>query len=136
MKLLNTAIIVLFNLVVISCSSSNDSSIFAPDSVSGKTYKFTVASGAGGFAATGTWTIKISNTSSSYTVTGDGVNVANSTGTLTYSANGIKGIIAFNDSVIGNGNFILSFTSTTEGAYTADAEFDPAANQSGSFVEL
>jgi hypothetical protein len=71
-----------------------------------------------------------------YTSTGDGINVASSAGTYTYSTNGNQGVASIVDSVLGNGSFALTFTSSTEGTFVATAASDPASKQSGSFVQL
>ena len=139
MKLLNIIIGILLCLVITGCSrskTSNASNVSAPTSISGKTIKFTVSSGAGGFAASGTWNLVVSSTVNRYEVIGDYVNVVNSAGTFMYSPDGNKATVAMDDSVIGKGNFYLTFTSATAGTYTADAEQSFSAYQSGSFTEI
>ena len=137
MKLLNIIIGILLCLVITGCSrskTSNASNVSAPTSISGKTIKFTVSSGAGVFAASGTWNLVVSSTVNRYEVIGDYVNVVNSAGTFVYSPDGNKATVAMDDSVIGKGNFYLTFTSATAGTYTADAEQSFSAYQSGSFT--
>jgi len=137
MKLLNIIIGILLCLVITGCSrskTSNASNVSAPTSISGKTIKFTVSSGAGAFAASGTWILVVSSTVNRYEVIGDYVNVFNSAGTFMYSPDGNKATVAMDDSVIGKGNFYLTFTSATAGTYTADAEQSFSAYQSGSFT--
>ena len=139
MKLLNIIIGILLCLVITGCSrskTSNASNVSAPTSISGKTIKFTVSSGAGGFAASGTWNLVVSSTVNRYEVIGDYGNVGNSAGTFVYSPDGNKATVAYDDSVIGKGNFYLTFTSATAGTYTADAEQSFSAYQSGSFTEI
>ena len=138
MKLLNIIIGILLCLVITGCSrskTSNASNVSAPTSISGKTIKFTVSSGAGVFAASGTWNLVVSSTVNRYEVIGD-KNVFNSAGTFVYSPDGNKATVAYDDSVIGKGNFYLTFTSATAGTYTADAEQSFSAYQSGSFTEI
>ena len=139
MKLLNIIIGILLCLVITGCSrskTSNASNVSAPTSISGKTIKFTVSSGAGGFAASGTWNLVVSSTVNRYEVIDDYGNVGNSAGTFVYSPDGNKATVAMDDSVIGKGNFYLTFTSATAGTYTADAEQSFSAYQSGSFTEI
>ena len=137
MKLLNIIVCILFSLVLAGCkrtTTSNESNASAPTSISGKTVKFTVSSGAGDFASSGTWILVVSSTVNNYEVLGDNVNVFNSAGTFVYSADGNKATVAMVDSLIGAGNFYLTFTSATAGTYTADAEPSSSASQSGSFT--
>ena len=139
MKLLNIIIGILLCLVITGCSrskTSNASNVSAPTSISGKTFKFTVSSGAGVFAASGTWNLVVSSTVNRYEVIDDYGNVGNSAGTFVYSPDGNKATVAYDDSVIGKGNFYLTFTSATAGTYTADAEQSFSAYQSGSFTEI
>ena len=139
MKLLNIIIGILLCLVITGCSrskTSNASNVSAPTSISGKTFKFTVSSGAGVFEASGTWNLVVSSTVNRYEVIDDYGNVGNSAGTFVYSPDGNKATVAYDDSVIGKGNFYLTFTSATAGTYTADAEQSFSAYQSGSFTEI
>ena len=107
----------------------------APTSIVGDTIKMTITSGAGVFATTGTFTVNISANQNIYTVTGDGVNVADSAGTYTYSANNNIGVVSIVDSVLGAGAFTLTFT-TTSSTFTATVVSDPASNQAGTFTKL
>jgi hypothetical protein len=137
MKVLNIFAAILLSLVTVGCGSSNSTpalSVLAPASISGKTLKVTISSGSGGFATTGTADFVISNTTNQYTLNGDGVNVANSAGTFSYSSSGNKGTLAVNDSAFGNGNHYLTFTSTTSGTFTSNMDQNPFASQTGSFV--
>lgn len=134
--------LILIALILIQgCSSGGDSStpppaVTPPTSIVGDTIKMTITSGAGLFATTGTYTVDISATQSIYTVTGDGVNVANSAGTYTYSVNNNTGIVSIVDSVLGAGAFVLTFTTTTSGTFVATVVSDPASNQAGTFTRL
>ncbi len=138
MKKANLFIGMFLSIALIGCSSidSNniDSDVLAPSSISGKTVELTISSGSG-FASSGTWTVVISNTENQYTATFDTANPANSAGLFTYSANGNKGTVSFYDSGWGRGHLYLTFTSSTSGTYTADAEASSSAKQSGTFVE-
>ncbi len=139
MKNIKTYIIVLACILVASCGSSSgggSSSVTAPNTVSGKVYRMTISTGAGFYATTGTYTVSFSAIQNTYTSTGDGVNVADSAGTYTYSANGNIGVASIVDSVIGNGSFAFTFTSVTGGTFLATAASDPGSNQSGTFVQL
>ncbi len=132
--------LVVFALILIQgCSSGGDSStpvVTAPTSIAGDTVRMTIASGAGVFASTGTLTVTFSANQNIYTVTGDVVNVADSSGTYTYSANNNIGVVSIVDSVVGAGAFTLTFTSTTSGTFTATVVSDPASNQAGTFTQL
>ena len=130
-------LIFVFSLAACGGSGGGGSSaVTAPSSVAGKVYGATVTSGAGFFARTGTFTVNFSATQDTYFVTGDGVNVADSAGTYTYSANGNVGTVSIFDSISGNGSYVLTFTSTTSGTFLATAASDPASNQSGLFTLL
>ena len=133
--------LVLFALILIQgCSSggggSSTPAVTAPTSIVGDTINMTIISGAGFFATTGTYTVNISATQNTYTVTGDGVNVADSAGIYTYSANNNIGVVSIVDSVVGTGAFTLTFTSTTSGTFVATVVSDPASNQIGTFTRL
>lgn len=134
--------LILFSLILIQgCSSGDDSStpppaVTAPTSIVGDTIEMTVTSGAGLFATTGTFTVNISATQNIYTVTGDGVNVADSAGNYTYSANNNIGVVSIVDSVVGAGAYTLTFTSTTSGTFVATIVSDPASNIAGTFTRL
>jgi hypothetical protein len=119
-----------------SNSSSSNSNAPAPSTLAGKSYKMTIDNGSAPFASTGTSMVVFSNTADTYKVLGDGVNSFNSSGSYTYTTSGSQGNAAMVDSSISNGNFILTFTSSTTGTYQATAEFDPNSNQTGSFLEL
>jgi hypothetical protein len=137
MKILNIFAAILLSLVIVGCSSSDSTpapSVTAPTSISGQTIKGTITSGSGGFATTGTSDFVTSNTTNQYTLNGDGVNVANSAGTFSYSSSGNKGTMAVDDSAFGKGNYFLTFTSNTSGTFTANMEQNPSASQTGSFV--
>ena len=127
-----TILFIALSLTIIGCSNSSDSgdnsSVTAPASIRGKFYKMTINSGSGLFATAGTYTISFSPNQNTYTVEGDDVNVVDSEGTYTYSTNGSTGVAAIVDSIIGNGAFSLTFTSST-------AESDPNSMQTGTFTE-
>jgi hypothetical protein len=132
--------LVLFAFIIIQgCSSGGDSSapaVTAPTSIAGDTVMMTIASGAGVFATTGTLTVAFSANQNIYTVTGDGVNVADSAGTYTYSANNNIGVVSIVDSVVGAGTITLTFTSVTSGTFAATVVSDPASNLAGTFTRL
>jgi hypothetical protein len=127
------------SIALIGCSSTDsniiDSDVSAPSSISGKTVEFTISSGSGGFPSSGTWTTVLSNTENQYVATFDTANPTNTAGLFTYRASGNKGTVSFFDSATGRGHLYLTFTSTTSGTYTADAEHSSSAKQSGTFVE-
>ncbi len=140
MKNIKALIIVLFSLTMLACSSSSDSgggssSVSAPSSLAGKVYNMTVTSGSGFFATTGTYTLTISNTQNLYVVTGDGINVADSAGSYTYTTSGNQGVAAIIDSVLSNGAFSFTFNTATSGTFLATAASDAASQQSGTFTE-
>jgi hypothetical protein len=133
---------VIFLVVIFSatgCDDSNsnsNSSVPAPSSLAGKSYKMTIDNGSAPFASAGISMVVFSNTAMNYKVLGDGVNTFNSSGSYTYTTNGSQGNAAIVDNAISNGNFILTFTSSTTGTYRATAEFDANSNQTGSFIVL
>jgi hypothetical protein len=116
--------------------SNSNSSVPAPSSLAGKSYKMTIDNGSAPFASAGISMVVFSNTAMTYKVLGDGVNTFNSSGSYTYTTNGSQGNAAIVDNAISNGNFILTFTSSTTGTYQATAEFDANSNQTGSFIVL
>jgi hypothetical protein len=133
---------VIFLVVIFSatgCDDSNsnsNSSVPAPSSLAGKSYKMTIDNGSAPFASAGISMVVFSDTAMNYKVLGDGVNTFNSSGSYTYTTNGSQGNAAIVDNAISNGNFILTFTSSTTGTYQATAEFDANSNQTGSFIVL
>ena len=137
MKSLKSLILLFTCFVIVSCGADSGSDSFtAPSSISGKVYRMTVDSGAGFFATTGTYTLSFSSTQNTYVVTGDGVNVADSVGSYTFTTNGNLVIASIVDSSLGNGSFALTYSSATGGTFLATAASDAASNQSGRFVEL
>jgi len=137
MKNIKTLFLIVISIMFTGCgsSSSGGSSVTAPTSIAGKLYKMTISSGSGLFATTGTYTVSFSSNQNIYTVTGDGVNVADSAGSYTYSASGSTGVVAIVDSLLGNGVVSFTFTSATGGTFVATATSDPNSRQSGSFTE-
>ncbi len=139
MKIIKSLIIISFSLFIFACSSggsdSGSSSVSAPSDLTGKVYKMTISSGSGFFATQGTYTLIISNTQNIYTVQGDGVNVADSAGTYTYTATGNQGLTAIVDSVLGSGAFAFTFNTATSGSFQVTAASDPNSKQSGTFTE-
>ena len=125
-----------FVTVLLPVDPENPIDLIAPSSIAGETIRMTITSGAGSFSTTGTYTVSISANQDIYTVTGDGVNVGNSAGNYTYSANNNIGVISIIDSVLGAGAFALTFTSTTSGTFAATVASDPASNQAGTFTRL
>lgn len=142
MKKLTLFIGVLLSLVIAGCGSdsSHDSnvsaSVLAPTTITGKSIKGTITSGEGGFASRGKTMYVASSTDNKYKVLGDGVNTINTKGTFSYTANNNKATIAFDDSVLGKGNYYLTFTSKTTGTYTADTQQSTLAKATGSFEVL
>lgn len=141
MKKLTLNIGILLSIVISGCGSdnsndSNDLNVSAPTTISGKSIKATVTSGSGGFASSGRSMFVVSNTNNTYKVLGDGINTINTKGTFSYSADDNKATIAFDDSVLGKGNYNFTFTTKTKGTYTAGSEQNTTAKQSGSFEVL
>jgi hypothetical protein len=113
-------------------SGSSGQPVAAPATVNGRTYDARVTSGTGAFASSGTF--RASFATSTYAIQGDGVNVANSNGTYTYSAIGTVGTAIFFDSVAGGPNTLaFSYTSTTSGSYSISSA--GIGSQAGTFVE-
>ena len=123
-------------VVLVGCGSNGGGGsgelVDAPTSLVGRTLDATVTSGSGAFATTGSF--RVSFGTSTYALQGDGVNVANSSGTYTYTAVGSVGTAPFIDSGLGSGHtFAFTYTSTTTGNYSISG---PAGVQAGTFVEL
>lgn len=117
-------------------SSNPNSSVPAPSSLAGKSYKMMIDHGSAPFASAGTSMVVFSKTAKTYKVLGDGVHTFNSSGSYTYTTSGSQGNAAIVDSAISRGNFTLTFTSSTTGTYRATAEFSSNSIQTGSFVVL
>jgi hypothetical protein len=140
----NVKLFTIFLVVIFSATGCGDSdsssnsnySVPAPSSLAGKSYKMSIDNGSAPFASVGTSMVVFSNTAKTYKVLGDGVNTFNSSGSYTYTTIGSQGNAAIVDNAISNGNFILTFTSSTAGTYQATAEFDANSNQTGSFIVL
>ena len=103
----------------------------APSSLAGRTIDVTINSGSGFFATTGTF--RVSFGGSNYAIQGDGVNVGNSIGFYSYAAVGAVGTAVFIDSLVGDGNFAFTYTSSSRGTYSANAAI--GGFQSGTFRE-
>ncbi|WP_293761671.1 hypothetical protein [uncultured Paraglaciecola sp.] len=116
--------------------SNSNSSVPAPSSLAGKSYKMTIDNGSAPFASAGISMVVFSNTAMTYKVLGDGVNTFNSSGSYTYTTIGSQGNAAIVDSAISNGNFTLTFISSTTGTFQATAELAANSNQTGSFIVL
>ena len=127
-------------LAITSCGtdspSSPSSSITSPSSFAGKTFRHTVKSGSGFFAVTGTFTVAISAITNTYTLIGDGINVGDSFGDYTYTSSGAQGALAMVDSVLSVGTCLYNYTAATSGLYQCTVMSDPAASQSGTFLEI
>ena len=113
--------------------NSSGSSVSAPSSIAGKTYRGTISSGSGNFASTGTFTVTFG--SATYSITGDGANTINSNGTYTYSPVGSLGTATASDSAIGLLVMAFTYNSSNSGNYAASAS-PGFGSQTGSFVEL
>ncbi|MFT5840355.1 MAG: hypothetical protein ACI9UT_002866 [Flavobacteriales bacterium] len=107
--------------------------VSAPITILGKSIKGTITSGDGGFASSGRSTFVASSTDNTYKVIGDGIHTINSKGTFSYNASNKKATLAFDDSILGKGNYHFTFTSKTTGTYMADSEQNSKAKQTGSF---
>jgi len=71
------------------------------------------------FASTGSFTARTTVSGNSYTIVGDGVHVANSSGTYSYTlANRTTGKATFVDTVGGTSTFYLGVGDQSEGAFT------------------
>jgi len=92
---------------------------FAPADINGLILDAIIASGRAPLATTGSFSIEVSDDGTSYAMFGDGDNVGDSTGTLTYLRTGKKtGKVTFTDNVLGAGTILLTFISTTQINYT------------------
>jgi len=116
----------------------DDEDNLAPDSVAGKTYQVTVTSGTGVFSSTGTATLAFAS-DGTYTITGDGVNVGNDTGTYTYArtdADNATIVLTSTGNVPGvQLNYVFVFTSETAGTFSGTITTPPSAagTQTGTF---
>lgn len=106
---------------------------FAPEKMNGQTYLMSVTTGSDPFATQGTWLIQFSATGSSYRVMGDGQHSVDSQGQYEQFDEGALRHIAFNDTGIGTGNFILNYSTATSGTFAATLDAVEGAQQLGSF---
>lgn len=131
---------VVFALVGCSSDGGGDttptSTVTAPTSVEGKVYVATITSGTGVYATTGKYTLSFSNTQPIYFAVGDGITVASSSGTYTYTASGNSGTANFVDSLLGVGTLTFTFTTATSGTSLSTVASDPNSTQTTTFVEL
>ncbi len=114
-----------------SFASSN-----APSSIVGKTIVCTISDGLSPFANIGSFTIHAAASGNTYTILGDGVGTANSSGTYSYSlANRSTGKLQITDSLIGASTVYLGLADASAGGY---AITQPATGgfQIGSFMIL
>jgi len=103
-----------------------------PSSIAGKSVQCTVQTGLYPFATTGSSILQIANSGNTYTIIGDGINTANSSGTYSYSKiNSTTGAIAIHDSTFGSATAYLAFSSTNAGGYAIAA---PLGFQIGYFT--
>ncbi len=144
MKVIGYFTLLFLTMSLISCSSgtnvvSNDgaSTVSAPGTIAGKTYRVTVESGSGVFATTGTFTVDFLSSQPNYTKQGDGVNTGDSWGMYIYSPDGDSGTVKVEDSSAPNTISIYSFTFNTaiSGTYVATTTADVNSRQSGTFTE-
>ena len=89
-----------------------------PAAINGNVFQCTVEDGLSPFANTGSFTLIIAHSGNSYTVKGDGINTANSSGTYSYSEiNGTTGAMQISDSVSGSSTAYFGFSSTNTGGF-------------------
>ncbi len=90
----------------------------SPATIAGTTFSFSVNDGVTPFAAAGNARVQFAVTGNTYQLTGDGVNVLNSTGTYNYNRlNAATGKIILNDSIAGNSTVIIAFTDVRTGNF-------------------
>jgi hypothetical protein len=83
MKIANIVLTVILLACLAACGSNGQSNDFAPATLTGQSYRLTINASSGlPFASTGTAIIAFAETT--YTITGDGVNIIDSDGTYTY----------------------------------------------------
>ena len=106
---------------------------FAPDSLAGKTLNLTINEGAGPLPTNGIFQWMADTNGNGYAILG-GPGMTNSSGTYSYTRTGPdSGVITYSDSLAGNVNEPLVFTSLTSGYfYLTDAT--PTAFQTGTFT--
>ncbi len=102
--------------------------------MAGKIMTCTVQNGVSPFADTGTFTFKGASSGNGYTVTGDGVNTADSSGSYSYSQiNGSTGALKVNDSAFGVASVYLACSSATAGGFSVKSA-STGSYQIGQFV--
>ena len=142
MKAIGYFTLLFLTMSLMSCSSgtnvvSNDgaSTVSAPGTLAGKTYRVTVESGSGVFASTGTFTVGFLSDQPIYTTQGDGVNAGDSFGFYIYSSSGDSGTVEVEDSRVQNAIYSVTFNTATSGTYVVTATADVNSRQSGTFTE-
>ena len=89
-----------------------------PTSISGWAFDATISKGTGSFASKGKYTFVLSASDDRYVLIGDN-GVSSSTGTFIYNqVDATTAIVSFRDSLLGDGEGVLEFTSTTTGTLT------------------
>ena len=109
-------------------------SVAAPSSIAGKQFGCTVYDGLYPFANSGTFTLKIAASGNTFTVVGDGMAVASSSGTYSYSlVNRSTGKLQINDSLAGGSTVYVGLSDQFDGGY-AVTQPSSGGFQIGSFV--
>ncbi len=85
--------------------------ISPPCNLSGKKIKHTVESGTGIFATSGEFTLSTSSEHSIYDISGDSLNIFDSSGTYTYTTNGNETTITLTDSIFSHLECVYNYTS-------------------------
>ena len=89
-----------------------------PTSLAGKKMRCLIDEGLSPFASTGNFTFVAAASGNTYTIIGDGVSVANSSGTYSYSLiNSTTGSIQISDSISGPSTVYVAFSDANTGGY-------------------
>ncbi len=117
---------VLLTLSVVSAKAQ------APTSITGKTFGMEITSGTLPFASSGYFLLLPANSGNSYQIMGV-ANVANSTGTYSYSPSSAFGTINLSDSLGGSVSGSFDFSTVLLGSYSL-SDLTYGGSQSGDFV--
>jgi len=89
-----------------------------PSTIAVQSFQCTVRDGASPFGASGSFTLAVAASGSSYTITGDGMTTGSSFGTCSYSiVNATTGKMQINDSPAGNATVYVAMSDATTGGY-------------------
>ncbi len=86
--------------------------------IAGRTFQCSVRDGTFPFAASGSFTLAVSDWGSTYTITGDGMSTVGGSGTCSYSVvNDTTGQIQINNTAVGTATIYVAMSDATTGGY-------------------